>query len=324
MAERAGVSIVTVSRAMNAPHSVSPRTHARIEDAMRTLNYVPDLVARSMAQRRTGMVAAFVPSLLDGMFVEGVQGLGEVLAESDIHLVLGHTKYTLETEEVLVAATLGRRPDALVLTGTNHSARLVGLVRQAAVPVVETWGLVDDPIDMLVGYSHRAAGRALTEHLVARGRRRIGYFGRPIDDGNERAVAKHQGYLDAMAAADLEAPADWTLGVQTRMSAGERALDELVLRHRLDAVVFSGDDTAAGALLSCLKRGIKVPDDVALCGFGDQELARLVPGGLTTVRIDALGIGRRAGRMLLGALAGRESAERIVDIGFELIVRGST
>jgi LacI family gluconate utilization system Gnt-I transcriptional repressor len=323
VAAAAGVSIVTVSRAMNAPHTVSPKTRGKIEAAMIAVDYVPDLVARSMARQRTGVVAAFVPTLLDTIFVGTIQGLGDVLALDGLHLLLGHTQYDQAEEEALVSAALGRRPDALVLTGTTHTERLRRLVAQSGIPVVETWNYVPDPLDRVVGYSHFEAARALTRHLLSRGYRRIGSFGRPTA-GNERATGKQGGYRAAMAEAGIAVPPEWVYELETPMSAGEFAVERLVVGEKLDAIMFSADHIAVGAYLACLARGIKVPDDVALCGFGDHEIGRLVPGGITTVRVDAYGIGKRAGEMILSALRGDAGAARVVDVGFDIVHRSST
>ena len=316
VAARAGVSVVTVSRAMNKPATVSARTHERIREAMRALDYVPDLGARGMAKRRSGLVAAFMPTLTDPIFADTVRGLEEVLAPEGRHLLLGVTDYDLGKEEELVAAALGRRPDALVLTGATHTDRLRRLVERAAVPCVETWSLPDRPLDRAVGFDHAEAARALTRHLLGRGRRRIGFVGRP-GENNERAAGKRRGHCGAMAEAGLEVEGGWVWQTETSMAKGREAVDRLVVGQRLDAVVFSGDSVAAGAWLACLERGIRVPDDVAICGFGDHEIARTIPGGLTTVRVDAHAIGRAAGHALIDAESGSTGLRSAKDIGFQ-------
>jgi LacI family gluconate utilization system Gnt-I transcriptional repressor len=323
VASAAGVSIVTVSRAMNSPGVVTARTRERIEAAMQEVGYVPDLVARSMAQQRTQVVAAFVPTLMDSIFASTIQGLSDAIAAAGLQLLLGNTQYSLEEEERLVRAVLGRRPDAIALTGTTHREPLRRMLAQAQIPVVEMWNLIPDPLDMAVGFSNRAAGRALTQHLIERGYRRIGYVGRTVQ-GNERAAARRDGYKEALRDAGLETRPEWVWEVETSMGTGEEAVEALALPHALEAIVFSGDNPAAGAILACHDRGIAVPGELAVSGFGDFEIARRVPGGLTTVRIDSYGIGRAAGEMLLRAVGGDRTGERRVDLGFEIVVRGST
>lgn len=323
VAAAAGVSVVTVSRAMNAPAVVSAKTRARIAAAMAKTGYVPDLVARSMAQRRTRIVAGFVPTLLDSIFADTTQGLSDALTRCGLQLLLGNTQYDPAREAELVAAMLGRRPDAIALTGAAHDPGLRRLLRKAGVPVVEMWSLAARPIDLTVGLSNRAAARTAAAHLVARGCRRIGFVGRPVD-GNDRARDRQAGYRDALHAAGLPAPAEWVWETETTLEVGRAALDRLALPHRLDALLFSADNTAAGALLACIDRGIAVPRDLAICGFGDLPIARALPGGLTTIRVDSYGIGLRAGELLVRALEGRPPRPRRIDVGFELVARGST
>jgi LacI family gluconate utilization system Gnt-I transcriptional repressor len=323
VAAAAGVSVVTVSRAMNAPGIVSAKTHARIEAAIAATGYVPDLVARSMAQRRTRIVAGFVPSLRDSIFADTTQGLSDELTRSGLQLLLGNTQYDPAREHELVAAMLGRRPDAIALTGAAHAPALRRLLREARIPVVEMWSLGGRPIDLAVGLSNRQAARVAAAHLVARGYRRIGFVGRPVA-GNDRARDRQSGYRDALRDAGLPAPPEWVWETDTTLEAGRAALDRLALPHRLDALLFSGDNTAAGALLACLERRISVPGRLAICGFGDLPIARALPGGLTTIRVDSYGIGARAGGLLVHALADARPRPRRIDVGFELVPRGST
>ena len=159
--------------------------------------------------------------------------------------------------------------------------------------------------------------------MIARGRRRIGYVSRPTA-GNDRAWDRRQGYLDALAEAGLSAPEAWRWETETTIDAGAAAVERLALAHGLDALVFSGDNTATGALLACLARGIAVPKTLAISGFGDLPIAGMLPGGLTTVRIDAYGIGCTAGDLIVAALTGHRPKQRSIDVGYEVIVRGST
>jgi LacI family gluconate utilization system Gnt-I transcriptional repressor len=323
VAKAAGVSVVTVSRAMNAPAIVSSKTRRKIEKAILDTGYVPDLVARSMAQQRTRIVAGFVPTLLDSIFASSIQGLSDAISRDGLQLLLGNTNYDMLDEERLVLAMMGRRPDAVVLTGLSHTNKLRRLLRGAGVPVVEIWSVGASPIDLAVGMINRDAGRAITTHMIARGRRRIGYVSRPTQ-GNDRARDRRQGYLDALADAGLPSAEEWRWETETTIDAGAEAVERLALAHDLDALVFSGDNTATGALLACMARGIAVPQRLAIGGFGDLPIATMLPGGLTTIRIDAYGIGRKAGELIVAALAGQRPRRRSIAISFELVVRGST
>ena len=290
---------------------------------MLVLGYIPDLNARGMVQRRTGIVAAFVPTLTDSIYASVIQGLSDTIATGGMHLMLGNTQYSLEEEERLVLAMLGRRPDALVLTEPNHTARLRKTLIAVKIPIVEMWEFADDPIDMIVGFSNRAVGYVLTRHLLDRGYRRIGYVGRPAQPYG-RAARRRQGYYTAMAEAGIEVSPEWILESATSLATGERAVDVLACNAGVQAIVFSSDVAAIGALLACLTRGIRVPEQLAVCGLGDLELASRVPPGLTTLRIDGHYLGQTAGTMLLSALRNDPLKSRSQQVDFHLIQRGST
>lgn len=324
VARLAGVSAMTVSRALRLPGRVAPQTRARVDEAVRALGYVPNLVAGALKSQRSRIVVAIVPTLTSAIFAETVEGMTEVLRAQGYQLLLANSGYAPETEESLVTAFLGRRPDGMILTGTQHTPELRAQLRAAGIPVVETWELAADPIDMNVGFSNRAAGRRLTEALLGRGHRRIVFAG--VDPAFElRSRRRAQGYRAAMRAAGL-APAFHRLDDADRgltMRSGARAAAALTaLRPRIEAVIFSNDFPAFGALSECARRAIAVPGDLAIAGFGDFEVAREAHPALTTVRVPGREMGRRAAAMILERIAGGAPARR-VDLGFEVVLRDS-
>lgn len=323
VATAAGVSIVTVSRAMNSPEVVSTRTRARISKAMSDIGYVPDLVARSMSQQRTRIVAAFVPTLFDPAFANIIQGLSDTVTAGGMRLLLGNTQYSPVEEERLVTAVLGYRPEALALTGTTHTPALRRLVAQAGIPVVEMWNLTRRPLDMIVGFLNQAAGHAITRHLIERGYRRIGFVGRPTE-GNERTAARQRGYRAAMKEAGLPVRDEWVLETDTHMDSGARAVDQLPVGREIEALVVTGDSVATGVFLAAMSKGIRIPQQLAVTGFGDLPISRHLPGGLTTVGIDSYAVGRISGELLLDRIASKPVKKRIVDVGFTIQARGSS
>ena len=173
----AGVSAMTVSRALKSDASVSQETRDRVLDIVRRVGYVPDATARMFATRRSGFVAALVPSLNNSNFAETVHGMSEVFDAAGLQMLLGDTEYSLSREEDLIRALLQRRPEAIVLTGGAHSEGARKLIASADVPIVETWDLPKEPLGDVVGFSNEDAGAAMVEYLYQRGRRRIGFVG---------------------------------------------------------------------------------------------------------------------------------------------------
>ncbi len=323
VARAAGVSTMTVVRALREPDKVAAATLARVRVVLSETGYTPNLMARGLASSRSGLVAAVIPVLTNSLIAEIMQGLTDALAVSGYHLLLGASGFSAAAEETMVRAFLSRRIDAIYLTGTIHTPATVAMLKRAAIPVVEGGNLTRDPIDMVVGYSNVDAARAVTRYLIDAGYAPIGYIGAHPQD-NDRARDRRRGYELALAAA--RKPRDAALCIETSLDidAGARAMGALVERHpRLRAVFCSADAIAVGALHECQRRAIAVPGDVAIAGFDDIPIAAQVVPSLTTLRVPRYAIGQRAGEMICQRLAGARVRRRVVDTGFALVGRDS-
>ncbi|MGK9170900.1 LacI family DNA-binding transcriptional regulator [Inquilinus limosus] len=322
VAALAGTSPMTVSRALRGEGRVSPETLARINAAVESLGYVPNLSASSLASRRSGILAVLVPTIGNSVFSETVRGVTDAAEGAGLHPVIADYAYSEEKRRQLVRALVGRRPEALVLVGAVQDEAVRTLLRQHGIPVVETWELSDDPIDMAVGFSNFAAGVEVARHLIGRDRRRCAFVG----SAESRAAARLSGFTQALvdagaAAPECETPADLSI------EAGRVSLDRLLARAPdLDGIFFATDVMAVGGLLECQRRGIEVPGRIAIVGLGDLEIGRQLQPALTTIRIPAYEMGRRAGDLILARLGkGAQPAEgRIIDLGFSLVRRQSS
>jgi LacI family gluconate utilization system Gnt-I transcriptional repressor len=320
VAALAGVAPITASRALNNPALVSEAVQRKVADAVARTGYVQNLLAGSLASTRSRLVAAVVPTIAGPVFLPTIQALTESLAERGYQLMLGQSGYEASREDELLEAIIGRRPDGIVLTGIMHSAQGRRRLLAAGIPVVETWDLTPTPIDMLVGFSHVDVGRAAAELLLRKGRRRLAV----VAGRDERARRRGDAFGAAARAAGahvhvLEVPAPTTL------RSGRGALTELVHdRGGADGVFCSSDLLALGVVTQARVAGLRVPEDVAVVGFGDLEFAADTEPPLTTVRIDAGAIGRHAARFLVERAEGRNVEPRVVDIGFSVIERATT
>jgi LacI family gluconate utilization system Gnt-I transcriptional repressor len=322
VAAAAGVSAQTVSRAIRDPSSVSTETGARIEQAIAKTGYVRNLFASNLASNRSQTVAAVIPVMNASMFADTLHAFEERLRPHGYQIFVGSTDYHPDREENLIRGFLGRRPDGFLLVGTEHTAHTRKLLRD--VPVVETWDLTDNPIDMLVGFSNESASADLVTHLAERGRRRITFASRQLA-GDQRSVRRLAGYTRAVSALGA-APrtVDVPSGAST-MDQGVELLDLALARFPdSDAVMFSSDVFAAGALLACVRRGIDVPGQLAITGFGDFELARHLVPSLTTVAVKQTTIGTLSADLLLDRINGRQVAEPIHDVGYTIENRASS
>lgn len=323
VARHAQVGSATVSRVLRQPGIVAEPTRRRVQRAIDELNYVPDMIAGSLASNRTGIVAMIVPTIAGSVFAETVEGAAAVLRAQGHELLLGNSGYDDDEEENLVRALLGRRPDGVILTGARHTAATRAMLSQANVPVVETWELPDDPIDSAVGFDNRAAARAMIERLYALGHRRIAMIAQPPADRTRNAY-RIAGYRDVVRARNLAEDLFFSNDEVSALRAGALAM-AAVLAHRpsIDAVFCADDNRAAGALFECTRRAVSVPGDIAVAGFGDFDIAHETAPTLTTIRVPGAEIGRRAAETILACLAGQRPPENGQDLGFELIARES-
>lgn len=320
VAAAAGTTAITVSRALRQPDKVAPETRRRILAAVEALGYIPNLSASALASRRSGIMALVVPTIANSVFAETVDGFSEVAGRAGFQILLGQGTYSAEAEHRLLTALAGRQPDALARIGIVRHDETRALLRRTRIPMAETWDLTDEPIDLVVGFSNRGAGHAMTRHLIQRGRRSIAYIG--SDD--DRAAARRRGYADALEEAGLQPAAPDIRVNEITYGAGRRALRALLqLAPKADAAFFANDVLAVGALLECRKIGLAVPDQLAVAGLGDFEIAQELTPALTTVRIPSHRIGAHAAELLLARIAGEAIDHRVVDLGFEIVERES-
>jgi LacI family transcriptional regulator, gluconate utilization system Gnt-I transcriptional repressor len=322
LAALVGVTKVTVSRALNTPELVSVDTLERIREAVRQTGYTPDLIAGSLASTRSDLIVALIPAMGGSVFQETVEALTSELAASGYQLLIGQSGYDESREDALLDAVIGRRPAGIVLTGVVHSQSARQKLHASGIPVVETWDLTSEPIDMLVGFSHEQVGKAAAKFLKKRGARRPAVF-TPSD---RRAQARTKAFLEAFGGAKTS-PAIPVVTIESpaNLGDGRRALKDLLEKDPdIDAVFCGADSLALGVLMEAESQGIAVPGRLRVIGYGDQNFARDTTPPLSTMRIDGTRIGSLAATMLVNRIENGPDTEQMVDVGFNLIERDST
>ena len=325
VARLAGVSPITVSRAMNTPAQVSAETLARVRAAVKRAGYVPNLLAGSLSSSRSRLVAAVIPTIAGPVFLETVQALTEALDEHGYQLLLGQSGYKTSREDALLDAIIGRRPVGIVLTGTMHSAEGRRRLAACGIPIVETWDLGGKPIDMAVGFSHERIGEAVGEYLHARGKRRPA----AITGDDDRAQRRTDGFVNAARRLGMGRKSAPHVPVKvvrapTTHASGREGLAELLQSHPdLDCVFCSSDLLALGVLTEAHARGIAVPGRLAVVGVGNVPFASGIIPSLTTVHVDGQRIGRTAANLLIDRAEGRDIAQARIDVGFSIVQRES-
>ena len=318
VAKLAGVSAITVSRALKTPSIVAPETLARIQDAVSRTGYVPNLMAGGLASNRSGLVAALMPTIAGSVFLETVQALTDAFDDAGCQLILGQSGYTGFREDALINAIVGRRPDGIVLTGIMHSPEGRKRLLASGIPVVETWDLTPTPIDMLVGFSHEKVGREVADFLYSKGYRRPAI----VSADDYRAGLRRSGFEQRMHALGVAPIPVHIVAAPTSLRDGREGLAALLAQAvDVDVVFCSSDVLAHGVVTEAQARAIDVPRDLAVMGFGDLAFASYIHPALTTVHIDGRAIGRQAAQFIMDRIEGRDVGERVRDIGFSIVPR---
>jgi LacI family gluconate utilization system Gnt-I transcriptional repressor len=323
VAQAAGVSPITVSRALRGERAVDPALVERVQAAARQLGYVPDPAARALASQRSSHVTVLIPMLSNALFVDVFEAVQRSLRPAGYQTLMGVTHYNLDEEELLLREQLLQRPAGLLVTGLERSDAARALIAQSGVPCVHLMELASAPGVYSVGFSQVDAGAAMTGHLLTRGRRRIAFAAAQLD---ARTLQRLEGWRRELSAAGLHEPTlEWLNPAPSSIALGARMFEQIMREQPgVDAVFFCNDDLAQGALLAALRLGIAVPQQVAVAGFNDLTGSDQMLPPLTTVRTPRAEIGHAAACMLLALMNGETVASPCVDLGYELVVRAST
>lgn len=276
---------------------------------MARLGYVPNLLAGALASARSRTVAILVPTLGSSMFAETIDGLTAPLEAEGYAILVAQSGYDAARERRALAALLGRRPEALVMVGSPADAASAKVLERAVadgVRVVETWEKPRRAVDALVAFDNLAAGRQVARHFAAAGRRRLHFVG----GADRRAAARLAGFETAARAAGLPRPTRSILPAPAEMADAARLGAEL---PEIPEAIFAATDVHAVALLDALlRRGVTVPREVALIGFGDLPISRYCRPALSTVRVDGTAVGRLAAAVILGKAVGGTAPGELV------------
>lgn len=313
VARHAGVTAMTVSRALREPHRVAAETAGRVKAALQHTGYAPNKSAGLLASGRSRIVAAIVPNIANSIFAETIQGLTDALQADGHELLLAATGYSIAREEDQIRAVLGWAPSALIVTGRQHTETALAMMRRAqldGIPVIEMWDQSVRAAEFIqVGFNHGKAGRAMLDHLLACGYRDLVYVGSGVA-GDLRARERQKGFMSAARTA--KARANHVTAVDEEpMAAGRKIVQRLVNQRAVPrAMAFSNDLFAAGACLEAAEHGIAVPERLAIMGFGDMTIAGQVAGGISTLAVRRFGIGFRTGECVLAQLRQEPTAAR--------------
>jgi LacI family transcriptional regulator len=323
VAERAGVSIATVSRVINQTAPVAPETEAQVKAAIAALNYRPHMAAQILAGRKTNTLGLLLPGIGGDFFSLMLRGVEAAARESGFGLLV----YSTETINVCDAATSSpvgehNTDGLLAFTDSLPDAELVRL-HKTRFPVVLLHRSSPEGLDIpCVTVENKSGARAAVDHLIAvHGCRRIAFLAGP--EGHEDSYWREMGYREALSAHGV--PFDPTLvalgGFDGQVA--QDAVNHWLMEGVAFDAIFTGDDEAAAGALTALNRaGKRVPQDVALVGFDDTYFSRYLNPPLTTVHAPIEQVGQEAVRQLV-KLVRTGRAAPLVLLPTELVIRRS-
>jgi LacI family transcriptional regulator len=298
VARVAGVSVATVSRALNGAENVLPDTRQRILDVARELRYAPSGAARSLITRRTDTIGALLPDLHGEFFSELIRGIDQAARARGLHLLLS-SSHDDANEAAAALRAMNGRVDGLLVMSPHADDDFLSQNLPHTLPAVLLNSGVSKPTQRVFAVDNFGGAREMTAHLVNTGRRRIAFLGGPA--ANFEARERERGYRAGLAAGVQP----WVLEGDFSESGGQRAGDRLLAlpaAERPDAVFAANDIMAIGLLGTLQAGGVRVPDDIALAGFDDIPVARYVSPALTTMHVPIAALGSEALDALADAL----------------------
>ncbi|MFJ4208938.1 LacI family DNA-binding transcriptional regulator [Paenarthrobacter sp. NPDC089675] len=324
VARRAGVSPKTVSNVMNGIVPVSESTRLRVEQAMLELDYVPNLSARGLRNGRSGVIGLALPDLATPFSAELAHHIVEVAHGKGWNVQIEETGSDPHREQELMTRARAQLIDGLILNPVvlDESAVKVGV----SLPPVVLLGEVTQHLADRVYVDSFGAARDITLALARPGRRRIAALG--VNRGRHSSTAIHRAAGYEAALESLGIPVDDDLLIRCEKWTTESAasaLGEYLDAHPVPEALFCFTDSLAlGALNELWKRGLRVPDDVAVAGFDDIADGRFAVPPLTTVSFDKRAIASEAIRLLTERMANRGRPQQVVQLGYAIVERAST
>ncbi|MBR9885401.1 MAG: gluconate operon transcriptional repressor GntR [Oceanospirillales bacterium] len=315
VADRVGVTKMTVSRYLKKPEQVSGALQERIQSALDELGYIPNKVPDILSSAKSHAIGLLVPSLTNQVFAEMIRGFESVTEPAGYQTMLAHYGYSKSAEEARIATLLGYNVDGLILSESVHTDRVRRMIKTAGVPVIEVMDSVSPAIEQAIGFDNTAASFAMTELMIKRGHRNTVYFAARMD---VRTRLKISGYEQAMRKHGLE-PFSLQTEDASSFTRGALLLQQAQQqRPELDGIFCTNDDLAIGALYECQRQGIAVPDEIGIAGFHGHDIASAMVPRLATVVTPREEMGRLAAENLLARLQGKPVQQTVIDLPFRL------
>ena len=323
VAKAAGVSKMTASRVVRGEGGYSEKTRALVMEKVDALGYLPNRLATVFAgDKSSTFIGVSIPDLGNEVFAQVLEGIDRKLGIFGHQSVLGLTQHTMQEEENWIRTVLSWQPAGLILTGRYHSGPATEMLKNAGIPVIEIWDLNSSPLDMSVGLNHFDSGFDMGRYLINCGYSKIGYVGTSHDTANA-ATTRLDGFCKAVEGGGGAVVKQLCLHDTATYYPGFYGTEQLLSSAKgIECIYFQNDAMAFGGMQYVTSKGLDVPGDIGIAGWGDLPIASVMGKRLTSCHVPHLKLGQRAAEMMMGRLSD-EPVPACTDIGFRLIP-GST
>jgi DNA-binding LacI/PurR family transcriptional regulator len=323
VAFRAAVSVATVSRCINTPDRVAEETRTRVEEAMSSLNYRYNSLARGFATRRTKTLGVVVPTITNPVFAESTRGIQDEATRRGYQIVLANTDYSPLQEAPLIRSLRERQVDGIALTSSDLASEAVRSMIAEGFPCVLLYSTVTDGPLTSVGVDNIEGGRLAAKHLLDQGHERIAMLAGSFAL-SDRSMDRFRGFRECLENTPFGFDPDLVVETGFSLDDCRGAVAELMDRSPKPTAIFCSNDLlAVGAMAGLRAFGLSVPDDVSVIGFDDAPLAAFVTPALTTVRQPVYEMGRKGAELLLDCIENGLEAPIHVQLDLELVARES-
>lgn len=323
VALKAGVSAITVSRALRQPNMVSEPVRARINKAVQELGYVPNPGAQLLATGRSNVIGVVIPSVTNSVFSDVLRGIYAASENTRYSIQLANTRYSPTLEASALKLFSSQKPAGLVVAGFDQNKESLAVLEAVDCPVIQIMETGFEPVDLCVGFSHIDAARAATRHLIDKGYRKLGFLAARMDPRTQR---RFSGFREVAEAAGVfsERRVVTATAASSVTKGGELLADLLAKAPDVDAIFCINDDLALGAMFEAQRRRIGLPGQLGICGFNDLEMMAAAEPSITSVHTPRYDMGTKAIEMILSRIAGNYDGPTTLDLGFEVVERMST
>ena len=328
VAEKAGVSPITVSRVVNGYEGVRASIREKVQAAITELGYIPNHSASVLASSKSKLIAVLIPSLSNVVYNDVLRGIYEVAVPANYQVLLANTHYSPIEEERAIRTLLGQSPEGIIITGGEQTNAAKVMLKASGVPIVQMMDQVEAPLDINVGFSHFKAGAAVARSLLDKSYTKIGFLGARMDPRTCERLAGFKSVLTGVNCLDLARII--TNPQPSSVAMGATLFRELMASTEgdCDAVFCCNDDLALGVLHECKKMHISVPAKFGVCGFNDIEMATYAEPSLSSVCVNRYSMGSKAMELIFERInqddAGGSPPSNYINTGFELVMRRST